>query len=258
MVVQQTESTTSQQGAAQQAGAAAASQTSQTEGTQAQHETGTAQASTQEAPARPDWLPEQLWDGEKKAPKADDLKGLLDAKKADDERRAALPKTAAEYKTELSADFELPDGWEIAANDPRWAAAKEIAHKHGLSQEALSAFATAAIKNDIAHHDALTEAAKARDASLGANGGARIEALNTFFKGAFGDKVGAQLSTTLFSKDIVEAFEKMQGALASQGVTSFSGIGRQGEPPAGQIQGYEKMSFEQRRAAQDAARRAAN
>lgn len=183
-----------------------------------------------------------MWDGDKKAPKADDLKSVFDARKADDERRAALPQKPEDYKTEFAKDFKLPDGWEVKADDPMWKLGKELAHKHGWTQDQLNDLATGYVQNQIGQHTALVEATKQRDASLGPNGGARVEALNTWFKGVFGDQVGAQFAQTLFTKDIIEGFEKVQSTLARQGVTSFSNVGRDGGRTDGKPANWESLS----------------
>ena len=98
-------------------------------------------------------------------------------------------------------DFHLPDGWQVNAEDPTWKAGKEFAHKNGLSQDQFAGIARLYIQAQIDAHSrdetVLTAQLKARDEALGANGAARVDALNTWLKAVAEPRVADQLSKTL-------------------------------------------------------------
>lgn len=173
-------------------------------------------------------------------------------------RKAAIPAAADKYEAKLPADFKAPEGMEfqLNADDPALAQFRTIAHKRGMDQEtfseALGAFA--AVK--IAEHQQLTAGRTAEMTKLGATADARIGAVETWLTAKVGDKA-APLIAQLKSFPVaahVETFEGIIRAFSSQGGTSFTQSGREGEAEKGKIEGYENMSFEQRRHAQEMAR----
>jgi hypothetical protein len=54
-----------------------------------------------------------------------------------------------------------------------------------------------------------------------------------------------------WTADIISAFEALQRRVSSQGAAGYTGNGRDNGASEGKIAGYEKMSFEQRRHAQE-------
>ncbi|SDQ99571.1 hypothetical protein SAMN05519103_00345 [Rhizobiales bacterium GAS113] len=203
------------------------------------------------APKRPDGLADQYWD-DKAGVKVDAVLADLGKFQTDAAARAALvPESPDKYTVALPADFKLPDGWQVNADDPAWKAGREFAHKAGLSQDQFAGLARIYVENQIASAErdnaAIADMVKARDTALGANGPARVDAVNNWFKAAFDQKVADQLSKTLFTPDIVSAFEKIQLALTNQGTQAFRQDGRTQGRSDGKPEGWESWSAIDRR-----------
>lgn len=197
-------------------------------------------------PARPEWLPENLWDAEKGA-KADDIKAALTDADTFRATRAALPKTAAEYQATLPEGVKLPDGASIDAADPRFKALQDVAHAEGWSQKAFSKALGIEINRVMAHHAAIQQAIVARDTALGANGTARVDTLHQQIDGLFDGKKASDLKRMLVTHDSVEAFESIFSKLGSQGVDPArraGGTGASDKP--GKIEGYKDMTMAQK------------
>jgi hypothetical protein len=195
------------------------------------------------APSRPDGLADRYWD----AASGVRMKELVEAANLHDTRAAAIPASADSYQTELPSDFQMPDGWAIDTGDPAWKAGREFAHKTGLSQEQFSGLARIYVEAQIGaqqrEETAIAGALQARDAALGPNGAARVDALNTWFKStAASDKVADQLSKTLWTPDIISHFEKLQQQLTNQGTVGFRQDGRTAGRTDGKPEGWEQMS----------------
>ena len=177
-------------------------------------------------PQRPEGLADRYWD----AASGVKLKELVEAANLHDTRAAAVPQTADAYETALPADFSLPEGWAIDTSDPTWRAGKDFAHKAGLSHDQFAGLAKIYVEAQIGANQreetAIAGALQARDAALGPNGAARVDALNTWFRGMAEPKVAAQLSKTLWTPDIVGFFEKIQRDLTNQGTVGFRQDGR--------------------------------
>lgn len=140
------------------------------------------------APARPEWLPEAHWDGEKGSIKLDDFgKHYAEVAKVYGEhqaRVAALPKDPAGYKLELPAEFKAPEGAQIKfdESDPRVAPLRELALKYELPQQAVSELLAIDAQNVIA--DAVAEQARVAEEmkKLGDKASERLSALQTALK----------------------------------------------------------------------------
>jgi hypothetical protein len=199
-------------------------------------------------PQRPEGLADKYWDGASGVR----MKELVEAANLHDTRAALVPQTADAYQTALPADFKLPEGWYIDDADPTWRAGKDFAHKAGLSQDQFAGLAQIYVEAQIdalqREETSIAAALKARDAALGPNGPARVDALNAWFKGmADNDRVARQLAQTLWTPDIVGFFEKIQLALANQGTVSFRQDGRTQGRTDGKPEGWEQMSALDRR-----------
>lgn len=212
------------------------------------------------ANSRPEGLPDSYWDGEKNVVKIDDLtkrfNELSTKDAADAVRKNSLPQTADAYKIELPADFKAPAGVDFKFDDkaPELAQARAMAHAKGWTQqdfsEALGIFAAAKISEQAT----IDSARKAEVAKLGATGPARVDSVTQWM-----DAQGlGVLKSTMVTAAQVQAWEAHITKLTSQGSASFSQSHRVA-PDQAKIPGYENMSFEQRRHAQDqlAARRSA-
>ena len=240
------------QGQGAQGGASNSSQA--TAGDQSQ--TNQSQQS-QQAPQRPDYVPEAYWDGEKNAPKeifGQWVKDHVAFKAAEDSRKLTLPAKPEDYKLALPKDFQPPAGVEfkLDENDPLFAQARTWAKENGLSQAAFEKGIGMIAARDVATQQMLTEARNGEIAKLGANGTARVTALNTFLDA----KGYGALKSMMVTAEIVQQMEKWMAETSSGG--TFSQAHRAAEDPTGKIAGYEKMTFEQRRAAQDNQRTRAN
>jgi hypothetical protein len=174
---------------------------------------------------------------------------------AEDVRKSTLPATAEDYKIELPAEFKLPAGvdFEFDASAPELAQARAMAHAKGWTQqdfsEALGLFAAAKVGEEAQ----ITTARNAEIAKLGPTASARVDAVTRWLSGidSSTDKGDAKaLAGMLVTARHVEAFERIITRLTSQGTASFSQRHRV-EPDTKAIPGFEKMSFEQKRFAQD-------
>jgi hypothetical protein len=87
-------------------------------------------------------------------------------------------------------------------------------------------------------------------AKLGSAAPQRIDAIRTWAHGTLGTELGGAIDQMLCTSKQVEAFEGIMNRFSRQGGTPYSQAHREQEPPAGKIPGYDKMTFEQRRAAQ--------
>lgn len=220
-----------------------------------------------EPPARPAWVSDEFYDSAKGV-KLDELgnrfKELSDFKAQIDNERATraadLPESADGYGV-LNDKTKIPEGFQVDESHPMWKLLRELSFEKKLTKAEfndLSArylnVAASSQKEFMAKVDAER---KQLFSALGDNGGQRVDAVKNWFNATFGEKVGAQLGLTLHTPDIVKSFEQIQKALTSQGTTSFNGLGRDGAG-GGDIEGWDKMTFEQRWAARSQIDRRAN
>lgn len=203
-------------------------------------------------PSRPDGLPDSFWDGEKNEVKLGDLTArfneLSTKDAADAIRKNSLPANADAYKIELPAEFKFPAGVEFKFDDaaPELAQARAMAHAKGWTQqdfsEALGIFAAAKIGEQAQINTART----AEITKLGATGPQRVDSVSQWMDA---NGLGV-LKSTMVTAAQVAAWETHITKLTSQGTAPFSQSHRVA-PDQKAIPGYDKMSFEQRRQAQD-------
>jgi hypothetical protein len=225
---------------------------------------------TEVAAARPEGIPDSYWDSATNALKVDpaalakDLRErdeLKTFKASEDSRRLSLPQKAEDYKLELPSDFKAPEGieYKLDAANPALANLRAVAHKHGITQDAVKELLGVYAGNEVGTQQAIATAKAAEIAKLGTTAPARVDAVVNWLTGMDGsaDKGDAKaLAGMLVTARHVEAFERIMNKFSSQGTASFSQSHRTA-PETNGIPGYEKMTFEQRRQAQDnnAARR---
>lgn len=254
------------QSQSQSDGAAAAAASTQTQSSQ----DGTTSQQA-DAVTRPEGIPDSYWDAEKNSLKVDpvalakDLKErdeLKTFKAAEDVKALSRPQKAEDYKLELPADFKPPAGVEfkLDASNPALGQLKSVAHKHGLTQDAVNEIIGVYAGNEVGTQAAINAAKQAEIAKLGPTAPARVDAVTNWLAGidSSADKGDAKaLAGMLVTARHVEAFERIITKLTTQGSASFSQSHR---VPADtkEIAGFDTMSFEQRRFAQDqrAARKA--
>jgi hypothetical protein len=181
-----------------------------------------------------------------------ELKDFLTEKGARELRQATLPASPADYAAELPADFKAPPGVEIKFDetDPLLIDGRAWAHSQGFDQtqwsQMLALYAGAKAKEAAL----INTAGAAEVAKLGVNGTQRVTALETWMRGMVGDELAGAMRGMLVTEKIVRGWEKIQHQFQSQGAASFTQSHRVA-PDNNEIPGYSKMSFEQRRLAQD-------
>jgi hypothetical protein len=155
------------------------------------------------------------------------------------------------YKAELPADLQLPEGvaFKIDETNPAFGEFRAWANAKGMGQqefsEGLGLLAKFMTQNDVA----LAARAKAEVAKAGANAGQRVDVVGKWLVGEVGEADAAPIRATLVTDAHLRFYEKIMNKMASQGAASFSQSHR-AAPETG-IPGYDKMSFEQKRQAQD-------
>lgn len=184
------------------------------------------------AAARPDYIPETIWDGEKNAPKIDLAATLAEHsafKTASDDRAAKIPATPDAYSFDLPKDFELPGGykWEADPKDPLVVAVKAFAVENKLTQDEVGGLVKMYAGNEAAKIKAQAEFAAEQTKALGEKAGDRRAAVTTFIDGLFakGDPKGAMLKTMVDFAPGVEAMEALIGKM--------NGVKLPGNPGAG-------------------------
>jgi hypothetical protein len=199
-----------------------------------------------------------------------EVRDYLAHKAARESGRLQSPQKPEEYQIALSPDFTPPLGAEVVldANDPAFGPLKDWACRNQISQDELSRLVDiygAKVSGDLARGRAAHDAEIAK---LGATGPQRVDALARWLVGMIGDqglvlagtkdKTGRSTNGIMWTAGIVGALEALQRRVVSQGASGYTGNGRDmGGQDAGKIAGYDKMSFAERRHAQDqlAARR---
>jgi len=179
---------------------------------------------------------------------------MMDRQAQDDLRRATVPPTADDYKLEISPDAKLPGNVEFKfdGNDPGLIAAKAWAHSKGLDQPAFSEMLTLYASHVAQQNAALAEISRAEIAKAGVNAPQRVDAIGKWIRGEVGDADAKPILATIVTDAHLRFYEKLHHKITSQGSASFSQQHRV-PPDTGEIHGYEGMSFEQRRFAQDQA-----
>lgn len=220
-------------------------------------------ASPAPAGARPEGIPDSYWDATANSLKVDPTALAKDLKERDelkafkateDSRKLTLPQKPEEYEVKLPADFQPPEGvkFEFLPDDPRMAAAKQFALENGLSKDAFSKLLGIYAAGEVQSQTTIKAAREAQITALGVNGPARIDAVTNWMKANGLNHMPGMLVTA----DIVQDIEKVMRIASSQGNSSFSQQHR--SQPSSEIADFDKLSFRQQRAAQDAltARRA--
>jgi hypothetical protein len=189
---------------------------------------------------RPEYIPEKFWDAEKGV-KAEDLTKHLSEletfKAEQDIRRSGVPEAPEKYA--ITAKVE---GFEFDEKDPLLGFARAFAHENGIPQEGfdklVASYAQMQVERATAEAKQFEDFRTESMAKLGANGAARVEALQTAIVGRLGAEDAAHVIPLLVSEKQVVAMEK----LMRSGVTPFSASGRQAEPQKIAPEQYEAMS----------------
>lgn len=207
----------------------------------------TSSAST--AQTRPDYVPESYWDaatGIKHKEFGEHYTGLATRLAADEVRRNALPKTAADVKVELPKEFKLPEGmkWEFDTSAPEFGKFRDVAVKRGIDQDTVTELMGIFAEREVGSAATTAAAQKAEMDKLGANATARVTALDTFFTGILGAEDARWLRGGMYAAGIVTAMEKLVSKFSNQGHASFRQDGREPQGAPGRVseEAYAKMS----------------
>ena len=181
-----------------------------------------------------------------------DLATMMERQAHEDLRRQKIPRTPDDYKLELSPDAKLPGNAEFKfdGNDPSLVAAKNWAHSKGLDQSALSEMLTIYASHVAGQSAALADRSRSEIAKAGVNAPQRVDAVGKWITGEMGEADAAPIRATIVTDAHLRFYEKLMNKISSQGAASFSQSHR-AAPETNPIPGFENMSFEQRRAAQD-------
>jgi hypothetical protein len=185
---------------------------------------------------------------------AEELGAMMQRQAQDDLRQATLPPTADAYELKLPPDTKLPGDvqFQFDAKDPGLIAAKNWAHARGLDQGAFSEMLSIYAGHVAQQEATLAEISRAEIAKAGVNAPQRVDAVSKWLRAEMGDADAKPIISTMVTDSHLRFMEKMMTAKISQGAASFSQQHRVA-PDQTAIPGYEKMTFEQRRSAQDTA-----
>jgi hypothetical protein len=185
---------------------------------------------------------------------------MLERQSLEDLRKATVPPSPADYKLTLPESLKLPgDGkyqFDEAGNKASFDAARAWAHNRGMSQTEFSEMMGLYASHTANTEAMLTERSRQEIAKVGINGPQRVDAVGKWLTGMVGEADAKPIRATIVTDAHVRFYETIMNKLTSQGGASFSQSHRV-PPDTAKIPGYEGMSFEQRRLAQDqyAARR---
>jgi hypothetical protein len=243
------------------AGEAAQSQNS--DGNQSQNQgggQGERGAGSAEKPTRPEWLPESHWDPEGSTIKptfGEHYNELATFRQAETDRLAKVPKTAAEYKLELSPDLQLPEGvtredLAIDENNPRLQAFREKLFSRKADPELANELYGLYVQEQAEQVAVINKRIGEEQQKLGGNFGERVAALGTFFEGRVGKDLAAAVMKGIFTADQVKALEQVAAQFSNQGAARIPAKGAEPNDDPGKIEGWDKMTFEEKRAHQNA------
>jgi hypothetical protein len=189
-----------------------------------------------------------------------ELGAMMDRQAQDDLRKATIPTTPQDYKLALPENLTLPGDvkftFDEAGNKATFDAARAWAHSRGLNQSDFSEMMGLYASHVAQTNSVLAERARAEIAKAGINAGQRVDAVGKWITGEVGEADAKPIRATIVTDAHLRFYEKLMNKISSQGAASFSQSHR-AAPDTNPIPGYENMSFEQRREAQDrnAARR---
>lgn len=167
-----------------------------------------ASAAAASIPARPDFVPENLWDAAAGKPTVD-LADLATLKTQHDERAAQVPTDAAGYKVELPEGAKIT----IAEDDPLLADARAFAKEAGFTQAQFAGMLALRVKMEAAAEAAGEAQAKAEFAALGSKAQDRITGAATFLKAALPADQFEALKGVVTSAKAVEAVETLMSKI---------------------------------------------
>lgn len=212
-------------------------------------------------PERPDYIPDAHWDAAVGKPKdtfGQFVKDHVAFKATEDSKRLTLPAKPEDYTFALPKDFKAPDGVDVTLNDkdPLVPLYRQWAHKNGVTNDAFSDGLGMLAAMRVSEVQAMKAGEAAQLQTLGANGTARVTAVHNWLTAQLGDGAKPFTDFPLIAAQ-VEGFEKIMQKFATQGAGGPNSAHREQPEANGKIPGYETMSFEQRRHAQEQRRQGA-
>lgn len=187
---------------------------------------------------------------------ADQVNDALRFKSEQDIRKSGLPASPDKYEIKLPADFRAPEGvnFQFDPNSAELQNFQRLAHARGLDQQTFSEALGIYAANRVGEQQNLAVARNAEMAKLGAAAGNRIAAIETWLKSQVGAKATLIVNQmkAFPVAGMVEMFEELARNASHQGSAAYSQSGRTQEDSTGRIANYDKLSFSEKRAAQDA------
>lgn len=184
-----------------------------------------------------------------------EIAAMMDRQAQDDLRQATIPPTPQDYKLTLPESLKLPgDGkyqFDGAGNKATFDAARAWAHSRGLSQSDFSEMMGLYASHHAQQDAALAERSRQEIAKAGINAPQRVDAVGKWITGMVGEADAKPIRATIITDAHLRFYETVMSKITSQGAASFSQSHRVPPEDSSKIPGFENMSFEQRRQAQD-------
>lgn len=178
-------------------------------------------------------------------------------------REASRPRNPEDFKFETTPNFKVPAGLEfqLKPDDPMVAQYRNWAIESGLDQSQFSKGLDLIAGIRVGEAQQFATAKTEELGKLGATASDRINSITQWLAAMAGDKAKSMIAVfeQAPTASTVEAFETIMQKFTSQGAGGFNTNGRSVDNPNdGKIAGYEGMTFEQRRYAQDQQRQRQN
>jgi hypothetical protein len=189
-----------------------------------------------------------------------ELGTMMERQALEDLRKATVPPSPADYKLAIPETMQLPGDQQFkfdeAGNKAAFDAARAWAHNRGMTQSDFSEMLGLYASQEAQQHAALAERSRQEIAKAGVNAPQRVDAVGKWITGMVGEADAAPIRATLVTDAHLRFYETIINKLTTQGGASFTQSHRVA-PETNKIPGYDGMSFEQKRFAQDqlAARR---
>lgn len=197
---------------------------------------------------RPDWLPEQFWDGEGKAIKGADLKTHIDElaafKAGEDSKRAAAPEKPDAYELKLPEGLDFGEGvtFELDQNDPMFGFGRQVAHDLGLDQAGFEKLVGSYAQMQVAQSKADQAVFAQQMEQLGPKGADRQKAVETWVNAKLGPDAAVLFGGITKFKSGVETLEKVMRLASGGGGPGFTQGGRDVGKAAPSEEEYAAMS----------------